>query len=219
MYRRILTLVCCILTPSVASAQGMGGYLEGNVGAAFIGDVDAHVTTSPSGTVGIDYGTELLFGVEGGIRGLGNANNIRLGVSWDHANADLDSIRVSGFGLSGGASVDCSLLESEAGFDVCSELDESVNIISANAYLDLAMGNQMGVQPYIGVGIGYAFFDNADDEFALSGTAGVRIPVGMNAYIGGRYRYQWISAPTGGQGVEFDDVSIHGLTATVGINF
>ncbi len=211
MLKKLLVAASFVLLPSIASAQG---YIEGNVGAAFIGNIDAQL---PGGTITGDYGTELLFGAEAGVAGLGNASNIRLGVSWDHAKADLDSLSVSGGGAS--LSADCDLIQSEVGFDFCSEADESIHVIAANAYIDLAVGNSMGIQPYIGVGAGYAFFDSVDGQLALSGTAGARVPIGMNAYIGGRYRFQWISGPSGDFGEEYDSINMHGVSAIIGFNF
>jgi opacity protein-like surface antigen len=216
MSRKLISAIAFVLLPSIANAQG---YIEGSIGAGIIGDVDVDVDTSPSGTVSGDYGTELLFGAEAGVAGLGNASNIRFGVSWDHLNADLDSISVSGFGLGGTVSANCSAIESEVGFDVCSEVNESVNVIGANAYIDLAVGNTMGIQPYIGVGAGYAFFEDADGEFALSGTVGARVPLGESAYLGGRYRFQWISGPKDDFGIDYNSITVHGFSALIGFNF
>ena len=93
-----------------------------------------------------------------------------------------------------------------------------INVIALNAYFDLAVGNNMGIQPFIGAGAGWAFIDGADSQFAASGSVGARIPLGMNAYVGGRYRFQWISAPSD-DFVDLDAITIHGVTAIVGMNF
>jgi hypothetical protein len=141
--KNAIAIASICLLPSIASAQNMGGYLEGNLGAAFISDIDASVDVPDlSAMATADYGTEFLFGVEGGIRGLGNARNLRLGVSWDHAKAKLDPINISGTSLSGPFSFSGSCPDPD---DFCSYADESVNVVSLNAYLDLALGNDMGI--------------------------------------------------------------------------
>ena len=77
----------------------------------------------------------------------------------------------------------------------------------------------MGIQPFIGVGAGMAFFEDAGSELALSGTLGARVPLGENVYLGGRYRFQWISGLTDNLGLKFDPLKTHGLSAIVGVNF
>jgi len=216
MLKNGLIAASICLLPSVASAQAMNGYFEGNLGAAFISDVDAHVDVPDlSATVSGDYGTELLFGLEAGISGLGNANNLRLGLSWDNVKAELDSVRVSGTGLGGPFSFTGNCPDPDG---YCSEADETVNVIAANAYLDFAANNQMGIQPFIGVGAGWAFFKDAESQFAASGTVGARIPFGTNAYVGGRYRFQWIDG-TSDELASYDSITVHGLSAIIGVNF
>ena len=208
-----------LLMPAVASAQG---YIEGSIGMGFISSADVQVVNGPTsadrGTIGLDYGSSLIFGAEAGFAGLGNTNSLRLGASWDHAKADLDTVKVSGFGTGGAASISCSLLESE--IDVsCSNLNSTVNVFAGNAYLDLGMGNAMGIQPYIGVGAGFATFKDAKDAFAMSGTLGARYPLSMNAYVGGRYRFQWIDATKNDESIQFDSIKIHGISLLLGVTF
>ncbi len=217
MIRKVIALVALCLAPSVVSAQTMGGYVEGNIGAAFISDADAHINISDlSATATGDYGTELLFGLEAGISGLANADNLRLGLSWDRVSADLNSLNVSGSDFVGPFTFNGNCPDPR-GF--CSAYDKAVNIVAANAYFDLPLGNTMGVQPFIGVGAGMAFFEDTDSELALSGTLGARIPLGENVYLGGRYRFQWIAGPTDDLGLKFDPIKTHGLSAIVGVNF
>jgi hypothetical protein len=216
MIRKALAVTALCVLPCAAYAQGMNGYFEGNIGAAFISDVEARVDHPDlTATAKGDYGTELLFGLEGGVSGLGNASNVRLGLSWDRVAAKLNSVNVSGTDISGPFSFNGNCPD-PGGF--CSEANETVNVIAANAYVDLAVGNQMGIQPFIGVGAGWAIFDDADSQFALSGTLGARVPLSMNAYVGGRYRFQWISG-TSDALADYDDIKVHGVSAIIGVNF
>ena len=77
----------------------------------------------------------------------------------------------------------------------------------------------MSLQPYIGVGAGWAFIEEADSSFALSGTLGARFPITDNAYLGARYRLQWISGPTTDDGVDLDSFLNHGVSAMIGVTF
>jgi len=218
MIRKVCLVAAFCALPTLASAQGMGGYIEGNIGAAFVSNLDANVDETPPGVATLDIGTELLFGAEIGVRGLGNANNLRLGLGWDHMNAGLDSVTLSGFG-NPTETFTCAELAIETGGDpTCSDLETKINIVALNAYLDFPMGNNMGIVPFIGVGAGWAFLQDTDSQFAASGSAGVRVPLGMNAYVGGRYRFQYISGPSDDLG-EFDAITSHGLSAIVGVNF
>ncbi len=56
------------MLPSVASAQQVGGYIEGNIGAAFVSSVDISVDSGETGS--LDFGNDVFFGAEAGIRGL-----------------------------------------------------------------------------------------------------------------------------------------------------
>ena len=212
----VAALLALVFTTNAVSAQASRGYLEGSLGAAFISDVDANVDFPDlSATVSGDYGTELLFGLEAGVSGLGSANNLRLGLSWDNVKAELDSVRVSGVGLGGPFSFSGNCPDPDG---YCSAADETVNVVAANAYLDFAVDNQMGIQPFIGVGAGLAFFNDADSQFAASGTVGARIPFGTNAYVGGKYRFQWIDGTSDGF-ASYDSITVHGLSALIGVNF
>jgi hypothetical protein len=52
----------------------------------------------------------------------------------------------------------------------------------------------------------------------MSGTAGARVPLGENLYIGGHYRFQWISS-TSDSLFDYDNITIHGLSGIIGANF
>jgi hypothetical protein len=218
MIRKICLVAAFCALPTLASAQGMGGYIEGNIGAAFISNVDAKVDDTPPGTASIDVGTELLFGAEVGVGGLGNANNLRFGLGWDHLKVTPNSVTLSGFG-DPTEKFTCSELASFTGGDAtCSDFGTNANIVALNAYLDFPTGNNMGIVPFIGVGAGWAFLEDADSQFAASGSAGVRIPLGMNAYVGARYRFQYITGPSEDL-ADFDAITSHGVSAILGMNF
>lgn len=214
MIRKSVLVALFTTLPFAAHAQL---YIEGNIGAAFVSDIDVDVDGTPPGTISLDLGTELLFGAEVGVTGIGNANNLRFGLGLDHLSADLEGVTASGFGLPGSGSFSCSELEMESGGDVtCSDLEITTNILSANAYIDLNMGNEMGIIPFIGVGAGYAFIEDSDAELALSGSLGARLLLGNNGYIGGRYRFQWINGTSDGD-FSYDSITSHGLSVILGL--
>ena len=211
MLKKTIVIASLCMLPSVASAQQVGGYIEGNIGAAFLSSIDISVDSGETGS--LDIGSDVIFGAEAGIRGFGNAENLRFGASWDHFKAGIDAISVDGVG-----SLTCAELAVESDGEItCSDLEFKVNVVAANVYIDLNAGN-MGIQPFIGVGAGLALIDGADSQFAMSGTVGARYPLGMSAYIGGRYRYQWISGPSDSE-VELGSISVHGVSAIFGVNF
>lgn len=83
----------------------------------------------------------------------------------------------------------------------------------------------MNSQPYIGLGVGAATFDNLDSQFAFLVTLGANVPLGPSAYIGGRYRAAFISGPSRSTdngidyGIEFDSITTHTFSLILGFQF
>ena len=150
MKRQIAFVVICLL-PSAAFAQGTG-YLEGSIGVAVIPDIHGRASGADigigtfTGTTSLKFGPELMFGVEAGLARLANTESLRMGLSWDHTNATLNSASVSGTVDPGSLPVSGSVDASDIDFE------SSINVIAVNAYLDL--GDMMSLRPYVGAGAG-----------------------------------------------------------------
>src|SRR5215467_2466597 len=98
------TLLTCIFlaVPSLAAAQEQQHlfYVEGNVGAAFTESVKTKQFSfmdsmnSFSGTAKVDYGTQFTVGAEAGLTFFDD--RIRVGISYDYANATVHSAFLDG---------------------------------------------------------------------------------------------------------------------------
>jgi hypothetical protein len=77
----------------------------------------------------------------------------------------------------------------------------------------------VNVQPYVGIGVGAATFQHADTTFAFLFTLGANVPLGQQAYIGGRYRLAVISGPTTDTGIEINGFTTHIFSLVLGYRF
>jgi opacity protein-like surface antigen len=219
--KRLLIGILFFTAPTCALAQDDGKlnalYTEFSVGASFIPEVSTKTITitdgvdTATGRINLNYDTALTVGAEVGIAGVG-IPEVRLAVGYEFLQARFDSGVAVGTvnGVSG------SLAFTRA--DVASfgiDLDNDVHLVTGNIYYDLPDWGR--VTPYLGVGVGAAFIQNADTQLAVTASAGIRIPLNDNIYAGVRYRYYHISGPTDDFGIEYDAISNHSIMLLLGI--
>src|SRR5262249_26178264 len=134
----------------------------------------------------LKYAQTFSGGAEAGVRLLG----WRLGASWEAASTHLDKGTITG--TLNGAPFVLTGTGDEIANALAMSFNNNFNIVSANAYYNLPVPI---VQPFIGVGAGEAFIDNASTELALSASAGARVSLGSRTYLGARYRFTYIQGP------------------------
>jgi len=210
------TLLASILFALPIVAQAAGGYIEGQVGYTHIRDVDTETfTTVETGSVSgsLEYDSTIGYGLEIGIREFENNNVLRIGLAWTRFEAELDSASINVTGgtelgpISGAASA--SDLES-----IGINLDSDVDVYSANIYYDFPV--PMAFKPYVGLGVGVADIDNAQDtELALIGLIGGQYEISESVNLG--IKYQYIDIDNFEYRLKNVGVSI--ISATLGVNF
>ena len=219
--RKLLLAALIAVFPSIANAQT--GYVEGSVGLGLFPDIETNDYTfiTPQGELfegnaesSID--SSWAFGAEVGFQ----TGSWRFGASWDFIDAETDTARLEGT-LDG---VPFSFeAQDEDLEDFGLDANHDTNIFAANAYYVFNAYNigafGMGVQPYVGIGAGAASFHNANTQFAFLATLGATVPLGQQAYIGGRYRLAVISGPTLDSGIELDGLTTHTFSLVIGIRF
>jgi hypothetical protein len=211
--RKLLLAAVLAMMPSVASAQL---YIEGALGLTTVPEIDTGNYTYDIPSVGtlnassqLNYESSFSGGAEAGLRFLG----LRLGASWEMANTKLDSGTISGT-LNGNPYIFTGTGDEIAAATGLT-FNHDIQIVAANLYLNLPLPV---VQPFIGVGAGSAFIDNASTELALSATAGARFALGRRAYVGGRYRFTYIAGPQNEYGINYDPIMFHSVSLIVGLN-
>ena len=98
------------------------------------------------------------------------------------------------------------------------EFDNDVQLFFGNLYYDF--DEMSGIQPYVGVGVGAADIEYAEDvELVISGHAGINFALSENAYVGAKVSLHHISGPDGEIGLEFDDVVMWTGMVVLGARF
>jgi hypothetical protein len=218
--------------PSIASAQG---YIEGAVGFGLFPDIETNSYTFDTGPVvtphaglfegnaEVEINSSWALGAEAGW----NSGAWRFGASWDFIGAEADTARLEGT-LNG---VPFSLEATDEELEIFGlSANYDVNIFAANAYYVFNRASVLGAinmnfEPYVGLGMGAATFSNMDSQFAFLLTLGANVPLGTNAYIGGRYRASFISGPSRSTdngvdyGIEFDGITTHTFSLILGFHF
>lgn len=220
--RKLLLAAVLAVFPSIAYAQI--GYVEGSVGIALFPDIETndYAIITPQGELfegnaesAID--ASWAFGAEVGFQ----TGPWRFGASWDFLDAETDTARLEGT-LDG---VPFSFeAQDEDLEDFGLDANHDTNIFAGNVYYvfnayNVGLIGGMGVQPYIGIGAGAATFHNADTQFAFLATLGATVPLGEQAYIGGRYRLGVISGPTTDSGIDIDGFTTHTFSVVIGFRF
>ena len=210
-----------IAFPSNAWAQL--GYIEGSVGFLVTNSVETDefsALTSAGlfeGTIDFDYDAQWAAGLEGGFQ----TGPWRFGVAWDYISSEVESAHAVGFldGLPADFYATDQELEDEFGISG----NRDINIITANGYYQFNTFNLGGpvsaVQPYLGIGVGAAIFQNASTTFAFTATAGANYTLGPNVYLGGRYRLGLLSGPESDSGVSFGEITTHTFSLVLGYRF
>ena len=216
----VVAAVSCVALTSEAYAQT--GYVEGAVGFVLFPDIetkDYSILTSGGlfqGNAESSIDASWAFGAEAGFQ----TGPWRFGVSWDFIDAETDTARLEG-------TLDGQPFSFEAHDQDLEDFgigaNNNLNIFAANAYYVFNSYNigliGMGVQPYVGIGAGAATMQDASTEFAFLFTLGATVPLGRQAYIGGRYRLAVISGPTTDSGIEFDGFTTHIFSLVLGWRF
>jgi len=217
----LLATIPSIVCPSIASAQG---YIEGSVGFVLFPDIETHdysfVTPQGEffqGNAESSIDSSWAFGAEVGFQ----TGTWRFGASWDFIDAETDTARLEGTLDGAPFSFEASDEDLE---DFGIDANHDLNIFAANAYYVFNRGSILGaigmnVEPYVGLGVGAATFENLDSTFAFLITLGANVPLGPNAYLGGRYRLNLISGPSGDNGIEFDGFTTHIFSLVLGFRF
>jgi len=234
----LLAAIPSIAFPSMASAQG---YIEGAIGFGLFPDIEtdgySRDITGPvvnplaygpglfEGNAEVQIDSSWAFGAEAGWRW----GAWRFGASWDLIGAETDVARLEGT-LNGVPFSFEATDEQLEDFGLSSNYD--VNIFAANGYYTFNRASVLGAinmnfEPYIGLGIGAATFSNMDTQFAFLVTLGANVPLGSNAYIGGRYRATFISGPGRSftdtinveRGIQFNSITTHTFSLILGYHF
>jgi hypothetical protein len=211
--RKFLLAAVLAIIPSVASAQL---YIEGAVGITQVPEIETKTYSVDVPNVGLlDAGSQLEYartysaGAEAGIRFLG----VRLGASWEMASTELDSGTIAG--TLDGSPYSFQGTGDEIAAATGLTFDHDIQIAAANLYFNLPLPV---IEPFVGVGAGAAFIDNASTEIALSASAGARLAIGSRAYVGARYRFTFIQGPQNDLGINYDPIMFHSVSLILGLN-
>lgn len=206
-----------LASSSVAALAGQP-YAEIGLGATFGQSLSTKTYTLNSGAntatgrADLDYDMGLAAGAEVGYAGV-ILPEVRVGLDYDFLESNFHSGKVIGTvnGAAGSFAFDRATVLSLGG-----NLDYDSHLVTANAYYDLP---SVGVlQPYVGAGLGGAFINNAGDSFAVTATAGFRVPLNNSLYLGARYRFYHINSTRDNSGVAFDSYGTHSIMAMLGVN-
>jgi len=217
--------VAGVMIASSYNANAENLYIEGQLGAAWIKDVDSNtISGTASGitftNVGltIDYDTALAFGVEAG-GSIPGADHFRVGISFKQLDAKLNSATLRGSVTDGTTTLTGPATFSRADLDTVGiSADNKALLYSVNMYYDFK--NDSAFTPYLGAGIGIADIKNAKDiELALNLSAGVNYDIMEQVYIGVRGDYNLISGPEDELGIKYDDIQALSILATIGFKF
>jgi len=200
-------------------------YLEGQIGTAIVEDVSGTLIVRGSGfnqAIGIEnsYDDALTLGGEFGFKNIIPNSNIRMAlgitafeIELETATASIAGTTFNGTAISGSVTFTRDQLAT-----VGVSFDNDVRIFGLNTYLDLSKDTTF--VPYIGLGLGLADIENAEDmEFAASFMFGGNYMITDNAYIGAKGGYHNIFGPTDKLGIEYDDVNAWTFNIALGIEF
>ena len=222
MQKIILTGALLLLPVCALGAEPLPSvYVEASAGLGISPIIDtrtASFVAPPDRSIGkaqLNYGDSFMAGAEAGMALSGADGNWRFGVNYEHTRLNLGSIDIRGLvdGVPGAVTY--------TGKDLAFQrypFNYSVHLALANLYYDFpaVMGR---IHPYAGLGAGTGFVEDSSTEFALSGTAGIRIAIGRSAYAGLRYRYYWVSGSTNRIGVRMLPLTAHTISTVIGYRF
>jgi len=184
-----LFATAAVAASAVASPAMAGPYINLGIGTGFGTDIDGDVN-------GIDFDTDARTTVGGGV-GLGyEFGNIRLEGKVTLSTADVDSVTVGG--------VKYDVDGSGYGWGIGVDLEYDFN-------------NDSKFTPYVGVGVGTSWADDADDNaYGFSSIAGVAYAASEKIDLYGEIAYGF----TPEQEIDGVDYNSYGeFGATVGLRF
>ncbi len=208
-----------------AANTGIGYYVEGQLGATKIWDVDSN---SYSGSVaGITYAnlkgtfayqTALTYGAEAGISNVGGMP-IRLGLAYQGFTSKLDKVTGSGTFTYNGTTYNLSQTLTRAQIDTTGlNFDNKVNLFFANAYYDFNTGSAF--RPFVGAGIGLANIDHAkNNEMALNASIGAQYDLTSNMYLGAKVQLNWVNGPKDKLGISYNNIMATTGLLSIGVKF
>jgi opacity protein-like surface antigen len=213
------------LTPAMAEGfPSVGPYVEGQIGRMQVNDVDGSTSAAAGGfnvdaSTKAEYDSDIAFGAEIGVRKIADTG-FRVGASFTSFQADLEQVD-----LGAALSFNGTVIGTAAGTFTADQLatagvtlDNDVKAYSINAYYDFDLDKRF--TPYVGVGIGLADIENANDkELMLSGHAGINYALTEKLYVGARGTYHRINGPSDSFGIDYDDITAYSVGAVVGYNF
>ncbi len=196
------------------------GYVEGSVGFLVTNSVETDEFSALTsgglfeGTIDFDYDAQWSAGLEGGFM----TGPWRFGVAWDYISSEVESAHA--VGLLDGLPADFYATDQELEDEFGISGNRDIHIITANGYYHFnAFDFAAPVQPYLGIGLGAAIFQNANTTFAFTATAGANFSLGPNVYLGGRYRLGLLSGPENDFGVSFGELTTHTFSLVLGYRF
>jgi len=209
----------------ISSSFSAEPYLEGQVGMASVEDANGDTLVRTGGfnvAVSVDdlsYDSALMFGGEFGFKNLIPNANLRMGFGISTFEAEFEDGTITAGTTFNGVTVTASTAftaadATAAGFT----LDNDVTLFALNSYIDIP--TQSELSPYIGVGLGFADIENAEDnEFTASFLFGANYKITDNAYIGAKGAYHNVFGPTDSLGIEYDDINVWTFNIALGIEF
>jgi opacity protein-like surface antigen len=216
--RTVLLAAALLAVPSVAEAQS--GYIEGSIGLALMPNVETQDFIIDTGVAVFagrlegDYGSELFLGGEVGMAFGGPIQPLRFGFALDYASVNLDSATFEG--TVDGVPVSETLSDDDLDA-LGAQFDNDVYIVQGNLTFDLPSTGTF--TPFVGAGMGAAFIQNAGTEWALSASVGARFALSERVYLGGRYRFNYITEPTDDLGFQYDPILFHAFAVILGVRF
>ncbi|MEP0942705.1 MAG: hypothetical protein ABJH63_08270 [Rhizobiaceae bacterium] len=214
------SLVTLLLGTTAGYAEDTQLYLEGNLGIGQTGDVSSDLSDQIDGWTGtaeldLEYDPALVLGGEFGFSNV-NGSNFRAGLAVLFAELELDTLTITGEGTFEGERVEGSIEVDPKEFGVTFETDASLYL--ANVYYDF--DSAVGIQPYVGAGIGMADIENTEDmELTLAGHAGFNLDLSDRTYIGVKGSVHWIGGPTDELGLEYDNFVFATAMTVFGVRF
>lgn len=193
-----------LLSVIALNANALDWDVQVSGGYATIDDVKMDSITLPETgtlTASLEYDDAFSYGIAVGMSGFEQYNVLRIALSWQRLEADLDSADVAATGgtiipaFSG--SVGSGDIKS-AGLD----FDNTINIFTAELhYLFPTKGSWV---PYFGAGGGVADIENADQETVFNFLIGLDYKMGDNSRLGVKAQRFFIDDITDDLGIKYD---------------
>ena len=209
----------------ISNGNAIEPYIEGQFGFSSVENVSGDTLVQASGfnvAITVDdlsYENGTLFGAEFGLKNIIPNSNIRMGLGISSFEAEFENGRITAGTTFNGVAVTASTTftaadAAAAGFT----LDNDVTLFGLNTYLDMPTDSEF--TPFIGLGLGFADIENAEDnEFGVSFLFGGNYKITDIAYIGAKGGYHNIFGATDKIGIEYDDINVWIFNIALGVEF